>query len=201
MNIRNHIESFLTDANEIIKKISRESIEKVIKIILEIKNNEGRIFFLGVGGSAANASHAVNDFRKIVGIESYAPTDNVSELTARTNDDGWESVFVNWLKCNKINQNDCIFIFSVGGGNKEKNVSVNIINALDYAKEMKSKIVGVVGKDGGYTAKAADAVVVIPVVDEKNITPHTEAFQAVIWHLIVSHPLLKSFEMKWESVK
>jgi D-sedoheptulose 7-phosphate isomerase len=196
-----YIEKHLEESKKIIDSIDRKNIEGIIKIIVNIKKNNGRIFFLGVGGSAANASHAVNDFRKIAGIESYTPTDNVSELTARTNDDGWESVFVNWLKCNKINENDCIFVFSVGGGNKEKNLSVNLIHALDYSKEKGTKIVGVVGKDGGYTAKIADYCLIIPVVNHDSITPHSEAFQAVIWHLIVSHPDIKANEMKWESTK
>jgi len=156
---------------------------------------------LGVGGSAGNASHAVNDFRKIAGIESYAPTDNVSELTARVNDDGWDSTFVNWLKGSKLNSNDCIFVFSVGGGNAEKNISNNLVEALKYAKKIGSKIIGIVGRDGGYTAKVSDAVVIIPVVNIETITPHTEAFQAIIWHLIVSHPQLKYAQTKWESVK
>jgi D-sedoheptulose 7-phosphate isomerase len=159
------------------------------------------LFILGVGGGAGHASHAVNDFRKIAGIESYAPTDNVSELTARVNDDGWESVFVNWLKGSRLNSKDCIFVFSVGGGNEEKNVSVVLVNALRYARETGSKIIGVVGRDGGYTAKVADACVIIPVVNEKTITPQTEAFQAVIWHMLVSSPSMQKFEMKWESVK
>ena len=153
-----------------------------------------------MGGSAANASHAVNDFRKICGMEAYAPTDNVSELTARTNDEGWESVFVEWLKGSRLNAKDCIFVFSVGGGNKEKNVSANLVHALVYAKEQQAKIVGVVGRDGGYTAQVADACCLIPVVNPGNTTPHTEAFHAVIWHALVSHPKLKTTETKWESV-
>ena len=156
---------------------------------------------LGVGGGAGNASHAVNDFRKIAGIESYAPTDNVSELTARINDDGWDSAFVNWLRGSRLSSNDCVFIYSVGGGDIEKNISNNLVQALKYAKEADAKIIGIVGRDGGYTAKVADAAVIIPVVNPDTITPHTEAFQAVIWHLIVTHPLLKINEMKWESVK
>ena len=196
-----YITQYLEESKKIIDSIVRKKIEVIVDILHSIRKNEGRIFFLGVGGSAANASHAVNDFRKIAGIESYTPVDNVSELTARTNDDGWESVFVNWLKCNKINSNDCIFIFSVGGGNKEKNISVNLIHAIDFAKEKGCKIVGIVGKDGGYTAKIADSCVIIPVVNSESITPHTEAFQGLIWHLIVTHPKIKSNAMKWESTK
>ncbi len=196
-----YITEHLNESKKIIDLIDKKNIEGIVRIILDVKKNNGRLFFLGVGGSAANASHAVNDFRKIAGIESYTPTDNVSELTARTNDDGWESVFVNWLKCNKIDSDDCIFIFSVGGGNKEKNISVNLIHAIDYAKEKGCKIVGVVGKDGGYTAKVADCCVIIPVVNDESITPHSEAFQGVVWHLIVSHPDIKANQMKWESTK
>lgn len=191
----------LTEASEILDKIDRNSIEKVVAILAEIKKINGRIFFLGVGGSAGNCSHAVNDFRKIVEIESYAPTDNVSELTARTNDEGWHSIFTPWLRLSKLSSNDAIFIFSVGGGNLEKNISPNIVDALKFAKQVNSKIVGVVGKDGGYTAKVADAYVLIPTVNNQTITPHTEAFQAVIWHLLVSHPMLKENETKWESTK
>jgi len=196
-----YITEHLNESKKIIDLIDKKNIEGIVRIILNVKKNYGRLFFLGVGGSAANASHAVNDFRKIAGIESYTPIDNVSELTARTNDDGWESVFVNWLKCNKIDSDDCIFIFSVGGGNKEKNISVNLIHAIDYAKEKGCKIVGVVGKDGGYTAKVADCCVIIPVVNDESITPHSEAFQGVVWHLIVSHPDIKANQMKWESTK
>jgi D-sedoheptulose 7-phosphate isomerase len=165
-----------------------------------VKSEGGRIFFLGVGGSAGNCSHAVNDFRKIVGIESYAPTDNVSELTARTNDEGWASVFVEWLKTSKLQAKDALFVFSVGGGNLEKNVSPNLVLALQLAKEVGAKVTGVVGRDGGYTAKVADACVVVPTVNPDTITPHSEAFQAVIWHLLVSHPKLKVNQTKWESV-
>ena len=194
-------EIHLSEASKIIDKIDRNSIENVAAILAEVKKIKGRIFFLGVGGSAGNCSHAVNDFRKIVEIESYAPTDNVSELTARTNDEGWQSIFTPWLKLSKLSSNDAIFIFSVGGGNLEKNISPNIVDALKFAKQVNSKIVGVVGKDGGYTAKVADAYVLIPTVNNQTITPHTEAFQAVIWHLLVSHPMLKENETKWESTK
>jgi D-sedoheptulose 7-phosphate isomerase len=201
MDIRNYIDSYLSEVDRIANSIDREAIEKSVKVLLEIKENEGRVFMLGVGGGAGNASHAVNDFRKIAGIESYAPTDNVSELTARVNDDGWDSAFVNWLKGSRLNSNDCIFVFSVGGGNTQKNISNNLVQALKFAEEVGSKIIGIVGRDGGYTAKAADAAVIIPVVNPETITPHTEAFQAVIWHLMVSHPALKANEMKWESAK
>ena len=167
-----YIEKYLDEVTEITSKIDRSQIEKMVEIICEVRKNNGRLFMLGVGGSAGNASHAVNDFRKIAGIESYAPTDNVSELTARVNDDGWETSFVNWLKGSRLNSSDCLFIFSVGGGNAEKNISVNIVNALKYGKEMKSSIIGIVGKDGGYTAQAADACVIIPTVNPDTITPH-----------------------------
>ena len=190
----------LSETIEIIKKIDTKQIEKMIEIIFNVRNEKGRAFFLGVGGSAANCSHAVNDFRKIIGVESYAPTDNVSELTARTNDEGWNSIFVEWLKVSNLNPKDLIFVFSVGGGNVEKNISPNLVEALKYGKIIGNKMVGVVGRDGGYTAKVADACVIIPEVNKKNITPHTEAFQAVVWHLIVSHPKLKLNETQWESV-
>jgi D-sedoheptulose 7-phosphate isomerase len=169
--------------------------------LLELRAQGGRLFFLGIGGSSANCSHAVNDFRKICGIEAYTPTDNVSELTARTNDSGWESVFVDWLKGSKLSSRDGVLVLSVGGGNSEKNISVNLMRALDYAKEMGAKTLGIVGRDGGYTAKVADAYVVVPTVNPETITPHTESFQNLILHLIVSHPALKVSEMKWESVQ
>jgi D-sedoheptulose 7-phosphate isomerase len=193
---KQHIEESI----KILELINTEDIESMANIISRTKNKGGRLFFLGVGGGAGNASHAVNDFRKICGIESYAPTDNVSELTARTNDEGWETVFIEWLKCSHVNDIDCIFVFSVGGGDKEKNVSANLVYALEYAKSQGSKIVGVVGRNGGYTKKVADACCVIPTVNDLTITPHTEGFQAVIWHVLVSHPLLKVKETKWESV-
>ena len=189
----------LEEAIEIINKIDVNAIENVAKLLAEVKKDQGRIFFLGVGGSAGNCSHAVNDFRKIVEIESYAPTDNVSELTARTNDEGWPTIFEPWLRLSKLNAKDAVFIFSVGGGNLEENISPNLVNALKYAQTVGAKITGVVGKDGGYTAKVADACVIIPVVNKETITPHSEAFQAVIWHLLVSHPLLKQNQTKWES--
>ena len=189
----------LKEASEIIQKLDIESIEKVADLLAKVKSDQGRIFFLGVGGSAGNCSHAVNDFRKIVEIESYAPTDNVSELTARTNDDGWPSIFEPWLKLSKLNSKDAVFIFSVGGGNLEKNISPNLVNALKLAKTVGAKITGVVGRDGGFTAQVADACVIIPTVNTETITPHSEAFQAVVWHLLVSHPKLKENQTKWES--
>jgi D-sedoheptulose 7-phosphate isomerase len=196
-----YIEKFLKEASEVINRIDRKSIEKTVRLLLEIRQSGGRIFFIGAGGSAANASHAVNDFRKIAGFEAYAPTDNVSELTARTNDDGWQSVFVEWLKGSRLRKDDLLFVFSVGGGSLEKNISVNIVKALQYAKEVGAKICGVVGRDGGYTARAADACILIPTISQSTVTPHTEAFQAVVWHLLVSHPKLVKHEMKWESVR
>ena len=189
----------LNEATEIIKKTDVSSIEKMADLLATVKTEGGRIFFLGVGGSAGNCSHAVNDFRKIVGIESYAPTDNVSELTARTNDEGWATVFVGWLKTSKLLAKDAVFIFSVGGGNLEKNISPNLVEALKYAKSVGAKITGIVGRDGGYTAQVADVCVIIPTVNAETITPHSEAFQAVIWHLLVSHPRLKENPTKWES--
>jgi len=195
----NYTQKHLKEATEILNKIDVDAIEKMADLLLLTKQSSGRIFFLGVGGSAGNCSHAVNDFRKIVGIESYAPTDNVSELTARTNDEGWASVFVEWLKISKLCANDILFILSVGGGNLEKNISPNLVTAIQYAKEIGAKITGIVGRDGGYTAQVADACVIVPTVNSETITPHSEAFQAVIWHLLVSHPKLKAHQTKWES--
>jgi D-sedoheptulose 7-phosphate isomerase len=189
----------MKEAAEIIQKMDLSAIEQVAELLATVKMEGGRIFFLGVGGSAGNCSHAVNDFRKIVGIESYAPTDNVSELTARTNDEGWASVFVEWLKISKLAAKDVLFIFSVGGGNLEKNISPNLVEAIKLAKTVGAKVTGVVGRDGGYTAQAADACVIIPTVNPETITPHSEAFQAVVWHLLVSHPKLKEHQTKWES--
>ncbi len=194
------IKTFLTEAAEILAQLNTHQIENAIQILASLKKNNGRLFVLGVGGSAGNASHAVNDFRKIVGIEAYAPTDNVSELTARTNDEGWSTVFSNWLAVSRLNSNDAILILSVGGGNLEKNVSPNLVEALIYAKKIGAKIIGIVGRDGGYTAKVADACIIIPTPNPDNTTPHAEAFQAVIWHLFVSHPALKKSQTKWESV-
>jgi D-sedoheptulose 7-phosphate isomerase len=193
-------ENFLAEATEIIAKLDVASIEKAAGLIASTRAAGGRLFILGVGGSAANASHAVNDFRKIAGIEAYAPTDNVSELTARANDEGWASIFDSWLRTSRLRADDLLLIFSVGGGNVEQNVSPNLVAALKYAKSVGSKIIGVVGRDGGYTAKVADACVLIPTVNPAHITPHTEAFQAVIWHLLVSHPAVKMQATKWESI-
>lgn len=189
----------MKEAAEIIQKMDATAIEKMADLLATVKADGGRIFFLGVGGSAGNCSHAVNDFRKIVGIECYAPTDNVSELTARTNDDGWASVFVEWLKTSKLQAKDALFILSVGGGNLEKNISPNLVEAIKLAKTLGAKVTGVLGRDGGYTAQAADACVIVPTVNPETITPHSEAFQAVIWHLLVSHPKLKAHQTKWES--
>ena len=194
-----YIQQHLKESVQIINTIDVSQIEGILSIISQTKEKNGRIFFLGVGGSAGNCSHAVNDFRKIVGIESYAPSDNVSELTARANDEGWSTIFSEWLKVSKISANDCLFVLSVGGGNLEKNISPNLVEALKYGKSVSTKIVGIVGRDGGYTAKVADACVIIPTVNPENITPHSEAFQAVIWHLLVSHPSLKANQTKWES--
>lgn len=191
---------FLEEAITIIQRLDTEAIERVVTILEETRRGAGRLFILGVGGSAANASHAVNDFRKIVGLEAYAPTDNVAELTARTNDEGWAGVFAGWLKVSRLKPEDTILVFSVGGGNLEKNVSPNLVLALQYAQQIGSKIIGVVGRDGGYTAQVADACVIVPVVNPENVTPHSEAFQAVIWHLLVTHPRLKEAQTMWESV-
>ena len=190
-------DNFFLGIEKIAKTLDKTKIENVITSIKKIKLNNGRLFFLGVGGSAANCSHAVNDFRKLCNIECYSPVDNVSELTARTNDEGWHSIFKSWLIVSKLNKNDLIFVFSVGGGDVKRNISVNIIEALKFAKLKKAKICGIVGKNGGYTSKIADACLRIPVENMKNLTPHSEAFQAIIWHLLVSHPDIKEYKTKW----
>lgn len=190
----------LADAALICQKLDVAAIERMATLLADVREQGGRLFFLGVGGSAGNCSHAVNDFRKICGIEAYAPTDNVSELTARTNDEGWASVFVEWLKISKLSSKDMLFVFSVGGGNLEKNVSPNLVTALQLAKEVGAKIIGVLGRDGGYTAQVADACAIVPTLNPDTVTPHAEAFQAVVWHLLVSHPKLKAKQTKWESV-
>ena len=197
----NYSKLHIEESKEILEKLDDKKLEDLVKQLIKIKSNKGRIFFLGVGGSAGNCSHAVNDFRKIVGIECYSPTDNVSELTARTNDEGWPSIFIEYLKVSKLNENDSIFIFSVGGGNLEKNISPNIISAIDYAKKQNSKIFSIVGRDDGYAAVKSDICVIIPNVNTDNVTPHSETFQSLIWHLLVSHPELKENQTKWESVK
>ena len=197
----NYIEQYFKEARDIIDKIDAHQIRKMVDILVSVKASKGRLFILGVGGGAGHASHAVNDFRKICEFEAYTPTDNVSELTARINDDGWDTAYVNWLKGSNLVKDDVILVFSVGGGNLEKGISVNIVNSLQYAKQIGTKICGVVGRDGGYTAKVADACVIIPIINNDTITPHTEGFQAVVWHLLVSHPELQKYEMKWESTK
>jgi D-sedoheptulose 7-phosphate isomerase len=195
-----YAERHLRETREILERLDIEAIEKVASVLARVKAEGGRIFFLGVGGSAANCSHAVNDFRKLTGIESYAPTDNVAELTARTNDEGWESVFAEWLKVSRLCGKDALFVLSVGGGDVARNISPNLVRALELARRVGARVTGIVGRDGGYTARAADACVLVPTVSEETVTPHVEAFQAVIWHLLVSHPLLKSNPTKWESV-
>jgi D-sedoheptulose 7-phosphate isomerase len=192
---------FLDEVGTIARDLDRGAIDRMVEILAGLRQGKGRLFILGVGGSAGNASHAVNDFRKICGIEAYAPTDNVSELTARANDEGWPTIFVEWLKTSRLNADDVVLVFSVGGGDLDRNVSPNLVMALRLAKEVGAKIIGIVGRNGGYTATVADAAVIVPVVHPDRITPHSEAFQAVIWHLIVSHPLMKAVETKWESMR
>ncbi|MEN6438176.1 MAG: SIS domain-containing protein [Syntrophobacter sp.] len=196
-----YADRYLDEVHKVVNGLDTAEIERMVGLLADLRAAGGRLFFLGVGGGAGNASHAVNDFRKICGIESYTPSDNVSELSARANDDGWESVFVNWLKGSRIRETDGVFVFSVGGGSVEKNISANLVHALKYAKQVKARIFGVVGRDGGYTAQVADSCIVIPTVNPETVTPHTESFQGVIWHMIVSHPVMKVSEMKWESVK
>jgi D-sedoheptulose 7-phosphate isomerase len=194
-------DQFLDEAAQILKALDITAIERVARLLAECRAAGGRLFILGVGGSAGNASHAVNDFRKICGMEAYAPTDNVSELTARTNDEGWAGVFEGWLKVSRLRAGDALLVLSVGGGNVEKNVSPNLVAAVRYAKSVGAVVTGIVGRDGGYTAQQADACVIVPTVNPTHVTPHAEAFQAVVWHLLVSHPALKIAETKWESVK
>ncbi len=189
----------LQEAAQIIAQLDPETCERAVRLLGDVRARGGRLFILGVGGSAANASHAVNDFRKIAGFESYAPTDNVSELTARTNDEGWPSVFAEWLKGSRLNKDDALLVLSVGGGDVGKNISANLVAALQLAKERGASILGLVGRDGGHTGKVADVVICIPTVNPDNVTPHTEAFQAMLWHLFVSHPSLKTSQTKWES--
>ena len=192
-----HTASFLSDAARIINQLDRDAIDRMVRLFIDVRSRGGRLFVLGVGGSAANASHAVNDFRKLAGIEAYAPTDNVSELSARANDEGWDTVFSEWLKGSRLSERDMVFVLSVGGGSREKGVSVNLIRALEYAKEVGAAVCGVVGRDGGYTAQVADECVMVPAVNEGLVTPLSEAFQAVVWHLVVSHPDVQVAATKW----
>ena len=193
-------EQFLAEVQQVISFLDPVAIETIANYLVKLRARGGRLFILGVGGSAANASHAVNDFRKLAGLEAYAPTDNVSELTARTNDEGWSSVFQRWLQVSRLNNRDAVLVFSVGGGSIEKQVSPNLVTALDYARSVEAGILGIVGRDGGYTAKLADACVIVPTVNSAHVTPHSEAFQAIIWHLLVSHPALKAAQTRWESI-
>jgi D-sedoheptulose 7-phosphate isomerase len=199
--MESYISRYLREVGQIAEQIDQQQVQGIIDVLVETRKKNGRLFILGVGGGAGNATHAVNDFRKIADIESYAPTDNVSELTARVNDDGWETSFSRWLQGSHLREGDALLVFSVGGGNLEKNVSANIVRALELAQRVGAKITGIVGRDGGYTAKVADAAVVIPTISDDTVTPHAESFQAVVWHLIVSDPRLKANEMKWESTK
>lgn len=196
-----YAQQHLREVSEIVDRLDAASIERVADVLASSRSAGGRLFFLGVGGSAGNCSHAVNDFRKLAGFEAYAPTDNVSELTARTNDEGWDTVFAAWLAGSRLRPEDAVCVFSVGGGSLEKNISPNLVKALEFAKQVGAKIVGIVGRDGGHTAKVADACVIVPTVNPETVTPHAEAFQAVIWHLLVSHPALKASATKWESTR
>jgi D-sedoheptulose 7-phosphate isomerase len=196
-----YTEEHLQETIAIVQMLDVTAIEKIVTVLAQIKAHAGRIFFLGVGGSAGNCSHAVNDFRKLLGIECYTPTDNVSELTARINDEGWEGVFVDWLKVSRLSSRDAVFVLSVGGGSSEKGISLNLVAAVDYAREAGARIIGIVGRDGGHTARLADAAVIVPTVNPKAVTPHVEALQAVIWHLLVCHPRLGPREAKWESTE
>ena len=196
-----YITQYLEEAIQIIRQLDAQTIERLLELLVALRERKGRLFLLGVGGGAGHASHAVADFRKIAGIEAYAPTDNAPELTAQVNDNGWESVFVNWLKESHLTEKDMIFVFSVGGGDLTRNISPNLVRALEYAKKVGATICGIVGRDGGYTAKVADVCIIIPTVNPATVTPHTESFQALIWHLLVSHPRLQVSAMKWESVE
>ena len=196
-----YVEQYLAEAIEILQRLDRQTIEKTVELLAALRRRGGRLFVLGVGGGAGHASHAVCDFRKIAQIEAYTPSDNVSELTARVNDEGWDTCYANWLRGSRLNEKDMVFVISVGGGDAQKNVSANLVHALDYAREIQAPICGIVGRDGGYTAQVANACVLVPVVNSATVTPHTESFQAMIWHLLVSHPKLKAAEMKWESLQ
>jgi D-sedoheptulose 7-phosphate isomerase len=199
--MQNFAVQYLKEAQEITKHLDVTAIERMTQLLVELRKNDGRLFLIGVGGGAGHASHAVNDFRKLAGIESYSPSDNVSELTARTNDEGWETTYAAWLKISRLSSKDMIFVFSVGGGDLSRNISPNIVRAVQYAKEVGATVVGVLGRDGGYTASVADACVIIPTVNPEMITPHTESFQALVWHLLVSDPRLQLMSNKWESSK
>ena len=192
---------YIAEARQVLDRLDTAAIDRLVALLVDLRQRGGRLFVLGVGGSAGNASHAVNDFRKICGIEAYTPTDNVSELTARVNDDGWETSFANWLRVSRLARADMVLVFSVGGGDLERNISPNLVRALEYAKEVGATVAGVVGRDGGYTAKVAEACVIVPTIRALTVTPHAEAFQAVVWHLIVSHPSLQAAPMKWESTR
>ena len=194
------VRRYLDQVGQVAARLDRGAISRLVDLLADVRQSGGRLFILGVGGSAGNASHAVNDFRKIVGLEAYAPTDNVSELTARINDEGWDTAYANWLKASRLVARDGVLVFSVGGGDAERNVSVNLVRAIEYAKDVGARVGGIVGRDGGFTAKMADACVIVPTVDPETVTPHSEAFQAVIWHLLVSHPRLRVAPAKWESL-
>lgn len=194
------VAQYLKEVVEIAERLDREAIERLVDSLVEVRGRGGRLFFLGVGGGAGNASHAVNDFRKIAGMEAYTPTDNVAELTARINDDGWETSFAKWLMGSRLGPSDLVFVFSVGGGDAERGVSTNLVRALEFARSVGAQICGIVGRDGGFTAKVADVCIIIPTVNPETVTAHTEAFQAVVWHLLISHPRLQVSPMKWESL-
>lgn len=194
-----HLRAYLSEARAILERLDVRAIEKLVELLCALRGRGGRLFVLGVGGSAANASHAVNDFRKLAGIEAYAPTDNVAELTARVNDEGWASTFVEWLRVSRLTRDDMVLVLSVGGGDRERNISPNLVLALEYARDTGATICGIVGRDGGYTAKVADACVIVPTVNPRTVTPHTESFQPLIWHMLVSHPALQAAPTKWES--
>jgi D-sedoheptulose 7-phosphate isomerase len=195
-----YVQQYVEEATIVLERLDQNAIERTVDLLLELRERSGRLFLIGVGGGAGHASHAVCDFRKIAQIEAYAPSDNVSELTARVNDEGWDTCYANWLRGSRLNETDMVFVFSVGGGDAKKNISANLVLALEHARGVRATICGVVGRDGGYTAQVADACVIIPVVNPSTITPHTESFQALVWHLLVSHPKLKAAETKWESV-
>jgi len=196
-----YVAQYVQEAKEILRRVDQTAIERTADLLSELRQRSGRLFLLGVGGGAGHASHAVCDFRKIAQIEAYSPSDNVSELTARVNDEGWETCYANWLCGSRLSERDMVFIFSVGGGDAKKNISANLVRALEYARKVGAKICGIVGRDGGYTARVADVCILVPVVNPSTITPHTESFQALVWHLLVSHPKLKAAEMKWEAVE